>query len=433
VASNEVERGERNPRKGETFIVATLKGKRAGKMPALRGSCDAVERGGDGFGVVAEGFEPVDVWLAAEPCELALGEAARGLLDICDCHGQADAAFEVGAEVGVADELERLGAGRNAAGIFRYPRRFTHPFMHPRGNEGADFVETAGGEHGFDARVDAGVEGGAWRREADFRDGVAFEGICIDPFTGSYTHLFPLLTTHFFTHFAMYFPADFFTRFTARVGAAGAENFGDGFSGEDAHFDRADYFGGVARGDASGGFGVEAGEDFVQVRCAMLFGAASQTLAQFFRARRGIGEAFEERAEIESCAGGDDWQLVAAAEIVEREERVAAVVAGGEDFVGLDEVDEVMRDLLLTSRGDLRGADVEVAIDLGRIADEDFAVEAAGEFDGERGFAGGGGAEDDDEARVRGGVHLSARASSGGAGRRERWPRGLARRGFACG
>jgi len=47
------------------------------------------------------------------------------------------------------------------------------------------------------------------------------------------------------------------------------------------------------------------------------------------------------------------------------------------------------------------------AIDLRRIADEDFAVEALGEFDGERGFAGGSGAEDDDEARRRGGVHFS--------------------------
>ena len=53
----------------------------------------------------------MDIWLAAEPGELALGEAARGLLDICDRGGERDAAFEVGAEIGVADELERLGAG----------------------------------------------------------------------------------------------------------------------------------------------------------------------------------------------------------------------------------------------------------------------------------------------------------------------------------
>ena len=409
MASNEVERGDQDPGKGETFIVATLKGKRAGKMPALRGSCDAVERGGDGFGVVAEGFEPVNIWLAAEPGELTLGEASRGSLDICDCHGESDAAFEVGAEVGVADELKRLGI-------------FTHPGGNAAGDEGADFVEPAGGEHRFDAGVDAGVEGGARRRESDFRDGVALESV--------YPHFAAHILAHFFTGLPTYFS----TRFVTRGGAAGAENFGNGFSGEDAHFDRADYLLRVAWGDAGGGFGIEAREDFVQVQCAALLCAAPQTLAQFFRARGGVGEAFEERAEVKSCAGGEDGQFGAAAEIVEREECVAAVVARGENFVGLDEVDEVMRDAVPIAPRDLCGADVEVAIDLRRIADEDFAVEAAGEFDGERGFAGGGGAEDDDEARWRGGgVHLSARASSGGAARRERWLRGLARRGFACG
>ena len=53
----------------------------------------------------------MDIWLAAKPGELAFGEAARGLLDIGDGGGERDAAFEVGAEVGVADELERLGVG----------------------------------------------------------------------------------------------------------------------------------------------------------------------------------------------------------------------------------------------------------------------------------------------------------------------------------
>ena len=95
-----------------------------------------------------------------------------------------------------------------------------------------------------------------------------------------------------------------------------------------------------------------------------LLDAAAEAVAEFFRARGGVGEAFEEGAEVESCAGGEDGEFRAAAEIVEGEEGVAAVVAGGEDFVGLDEVDEVMRDAALIARRDFRGADVEVAIDL---------------------------------------------------------------------
>ncbi len=361
----------------------------------------------------------MDVWLAAEPGELALGEAARGLLDICDGGGERDAAFEVGAEVGVADELERLGVGSDAANIFtrlvtrRFTHLVTHLVTHLGRDEGADFVEPAGGEHFVDAGVDAGVEGGARRREADFGDGVAFESVCAQ------------CSRRFVAHFFESFPAILFTYFPARGGVAGAENLGDGLFGEDAHLDGADYFLGVARGDAGGGGGVEAGEDFVKMHCAALRGAATEAVAEFFGARGGVGEAFEEGAEVESCAGGEDGEFRAAAEIVEGEEGVAAVVAGGEDFVGLDEVDEVMRDVLLKAGRDFRGADVEVAIDLSGIADEDFAIEALGEFDGERGFAGGGGAEDDDEAGGRcSHFNFSARISSGAGGSRERWPRG---------
>ena len=259
----------------------------------------------------------MDVWLASEPGELALGEAARGLLDICDGGSEGDGAFEVRAEVGIADELERLGVGCDAANIL------TRLVTRPGRDERADFVEPAGGEHFVDAGVDAGVEGGARRREADFGDGVAFEG-----------------------------------------GAIGTENLGDGLFGEDAHLDGADYFLRVAGGDAGGGGGVEASEDFVQVRRAVLLGAAAETVAEFFGARGGVGEAFEEGAEVESCASGEDGESRAASQIVEGEEGVAAVVAGGEDFVGLDEVDEVMRNVLLVARRDLGCADVEMAIDL---------------------------------------------------------------------
>jgi hypothetical protein len=206
-----------------------------------------------------------------------------------------------------------------------------------------------------------------------------------------------LVTRYFFAAF----PPLLFTYLTAQGGAASAENLGDWFSGEDAHLDGADYFLCIARGDAGGRFGVEPGEDFVQMHGAVLLGAAAEALAEFFRARGGVGEAFEEGAQVESCASGEDRQFRAAAKIVKGEEGAAAVVAGGEDFVGLDEVNEVMRDVLLVARQHFSGADVEVAIDLRGIADEDFAVEALGKFDGEGGFAGGGGAEDDDEARER--------------------------------
>ena len=231
-------------------------------------------------------------------------------------------------------------------------RLVTQLVTHLGRDEGADFVEPAGGEHFVDAGVDAGVEGGARRREADFGDGVAFERVSTQCSSGVVTYFFAA------------FPRLFFTHLPARGGAAGAENLGDWLSGEDAHLDGADYFLRVARGDAGGGGGVEAGEDFVEMHGTSVLGAATESVAEFFGARGGVGEAFEEGAEVEARAGGEDGEFRAAAEIVEGQEGVAAVVAGGEDFVGLDEVDEMMRDVALVALRDLRGADVEVAIDL---------------------------------------------------------------------
>ena len=133
-----------------------------------------------------------------------------------------------------------------------------------------------------------------------------------------------------------------------------------------------------------------------------MFGTAlrcstAQRFAEILGARGRLRQAFQQRAEIETRSGGDDWHFSAETQPGKDFFGAAAIVAGGEYFVRLDEVDEVMRDFSLSSDRNLRGADVEVAIDLGGIANEDFGVEAFGERDSERRFAGSSGAEDDDE------------------------------------
>ena len=50
------------------------------------------------------------------------------------------------------------------------------------------------------------------------------------------------------------------------------------------------------------------------------------------------------------------------------------VIAGGKNFLRLDQIHQMMRDAALVGRGNFRGADVEMPIDLRGIADEDFAV-----------------------------------------------------------
>ena len=65
----------------------------------------------------------------------------------------------------------------------------------------------------------------------------------------------------------------------------------------------------------------------------------------------------------------------------------------------IGDVDQVMRDAALLGERHLVGADVEAAVDRGRIAVDDLAAEAAGQRDAERALAGRGRAEDRDEPR----------------------------------
>ena len=66
---------------------------------------------------------------------------------------------------------------------------------------------------------------------------------------------------------------------------------------------------------------------------------------------------------------------------------------------GFDEIDQMMRDAALLRDGNLCGADVEVPIDLRRIANEDFAAESLRETDSERRLARSGRPEDHNEPR----------------------------------
>src|SRR3984957_15828904 len=179
-------------------------------------------------------------------------------------------------------------------------------------------------------------------------------------------------------------------------------NFGGGIPRYQAHFDGANYFLGVGRGDAGGGFGIETGQEAMKMGGAAKFGAGTQAVADFFGTFGRVGEAFEQGAEIEAGAGGDDGKFFAAAQIVQDFEGAATIFSGGEDFFRIEQVDQMVGDALLFGWRNLSGTDVEVTVELGGIADENFAVEFLGELEAQRGFAGGGGAENYDQRREAG-------------------------------
>ena len=85
----------------------------------------------------------------------------------------------------------------------------------------------------------------------------------------------------------------------------------------------------------------------MQMLGAALFCFLAQAFAQFFGALGRVGKAFEQRAQIESRSGGEDRQLAAAAHIFEHVERAPAIFPGGENFLGLDEIHQMMRNAAL--------------------------------------------------------------------------------------
>ena len=70
--------------------------------------CDQVGCNALRFGIVAEGFDPVHVGLAAKPGELALGVVAMALLGFGNGHLLADALEENGLRLTVSERVERL-------------------------------------------------------------------------------------------------------------------------------------------------------------------------------------------------------------------------------------------------------------------------------------------------------------------------------------
>ena len=181
--------------------------------------------------------------------------------------------------------------------------------------------------------------------------------------------------------------------------ASGLPGLSHRLSGGEADFDGADEFGQIVGMDLLGRFGVEASEDSVQPVCAFGgFGAAEAT-ADFFGALRRGKESVDESAEIESGSSGDYGEFFSGGDFGESGAGEAAVVAGGEGFGGVGDVDQVMGDLAAFGWGGFGGADLHLAVDGDGVAADDLSGEAFGEIEGERGLAAGGGAEQYDQQR----------------------------------
>src|SRR5271170_1248724 len=245
---------------------------------------------------VAEAREPVHAGFLAKPSDLALGETPRGLLNLLHGVFFAQLAGKMFAKLRVADELK----------WFRVRRNTTR-------DQPAHFFQPSGCEHRVSACVNARIERCTWRQQSDFHHIVSLQGI-----------------------------------------ASAAMDFAHRFSGEQAQFDRTNYFLRVRRRDARSRFGIQARQHAMQTLGTALFGPLPQTRADFFGALRSIGKAFEQRAQIQPGASGQDRQNLARAQVVQSFQGATPVISGRENFGRLAEIHQVMRNAALFSRGNFR-------------------------------------------------------------------------------
>ena len=128
------------------------------------------------------------------------------------------------------------------------------------------------------------------------------------------------------------------------------------------------------------GFLVHAREQAMQVFRPVQFGTLTHTFTQLFGPLGRLCQAFEQRAKVKPGSGGDDRQLPAPVHVFEHIEGSPAIFTGRENFVRLDEINEMMRDATLFGGRHFARANIEVTINLSGIADEDFTTEAFGKM-----------------------------------------------------
>ena len=127
---------------------------------------------------------------------------------------------------------------------------------------------------------------------------------------------------------------------------------------------------------------------------------ARQTRAQGFVAPRPFGQAFEQRAQVETGAADDDRQRAARSDFPERAPGPHGVIPGRRHFLRVENIKEMVGHQPALSRRRFRGAEVKPAVKLQGIAIDDLPVQAQGQFECQCALARSGGTGHDDERRV---------------------------------
>ena len=160
--------------------------------------------------------------------------------------------------------------------------------------------------------------------------------------------------------------------------AARPVNFRERAPRKQANFDRANHLGAVAGTDAQCRFRIEPPQDAVQILQAVRVGSGFEARAQFLRARRGVGQAFEQSAQIQPGPDRQDGEPRALAQIFQDGNRPRAIFARREWEARVHQVQQVMRNAAAFLECGLGRANIKPAIDLRGIAGQDIAASICG-------------------------------------------------------
>ncbi len=266
--------------------------------------------------IVSKSSEPVHSRFAAKPGELAFRVAAGSLLNRSACLVHRESAPQDFTQFAVADKVERFGV-----------------FGQPGIEQGTNLLEPAVCEHGVGSGLDALVQGFAAWGESN---------LCRVP--------------------------------TLQWSAAASVQFGKRHLGEKANFNGANQLLPVGYGNFLRSFGIEARQNLVQVPGTMLLRAVPQSFAKFFRALRDVREAFQQGAQIQTSANGENREARAAAQVGEDAERHLPIASRRCCFLRTEHIKQVMRHAVAHGTCRLSRANIEPAIELRGITRDYFAA-----------------------------------------------------------
>src|SRR5260370_1422066 len=110
----------------------------------------------------------------------------------------------------------------------------------------------------------------------------------------------------------------------------------------------------------------------------------AEPLGQFFRTLRPVGQALEQRAQIQSSANGEYRQALALPQVCQNLQGQLAVAACSRIVLWPKNVDQMMRNAAAFEQSWLCRPNIKAAIELGRIASHSFPAQPLSEHHAKR-------------------------------------------------